>query len=68
MRAVRPGIGRYFTLYSQSVRTFRRLLGFLRPYRRPLAFSLLLAWLAVLERVSNVLPQAHWTVSLRYVG
>ena len=47
MRAVRPGIGRYFTLYSQSVRTFRRLLGFLRPYRRPLAFSLLLAWLAM---------------------
>jgi ATP-binding cassette subfamily B protein len=29
------------------VRTFRRLLGFLRPYRRPLAFSLLLAWLAM---------------------
>jgi ATP-binding cassette subfamily B protein len=27
--------------------TFRRLLGFLRPYRRPLAFSLLLAWLAM---------------------
>src|SRR5919106_624957 len=26
--------------------TFRRLLGFLRPYRRPLTFSLLLAWLA----------------------
>jgi ABC-type multidrug transport system fused ATPase/permease subunit len=29
------------------VRTFRRLLGFLRPYRRPLIFSLLLAWLAM---------------------
>jgi len=27
--------------------TFRRLLEFLRPYRRPLAFSLLLAWLAM---------------------
>ena len=27
--------------------TFRRLLGFLRPYRRPLTFSLLLAWLAM---------------------
>jgi ATP-binding cassette subfamily B protein len=29
------------------VRTFRRLLGFLRPYRRPLIFSLLLAWAAM---------------------
>jgi ATP-binding cassette subfamily B protein len=29
------------------VRTFRRLLGFLRPYRRSLIFSLLLAWLAM---------------------
>ncbi len=29
------------------MRTFRRLLGFLRPYRRPLIFSLLLAWLAM---------------------
>jgi ATP-binding cassette subfamily B protein len=29
------------------VRTFRRLLGFLRPYRRPLILSLLLAWLAM---------------------
>jgi ATP-binding cassette subfamily B protein len=29
------------------VRTFRRLLGFLRPYRRPLIASLLLAWLAM---------------------
>jgi ATP-binding cassette subfamily B protein len=27
--------------------TFRRLLGFLRPYRRPLTFSLLLAWMAM---------------------
>ena len=27
--------------------TFRRLLGFLRPYRRPLIFSLVLAWLAM---------------------
>src|SRR3954466_9398906 len=29
------------------MRTFRRLLGFLRPYRRPLTFSLVLAWLAM---------------------
>ena len=29
------------------MRTFRRLLGFLRPYRRQLAFSLALAWLAM---------------------
>jgi ABC-type multidrug transport system fused ATPase/permease subunit len=29
------------------VRTFRRLLGFLRPYRRPLIVSLVLAWLAM---------------------
>jgi ABC-type multidrug transport system fused ATPase/permease subunit len=29
------------------MRTFRRLLGFLRPYRRPLIVSLLLAWLAM---------------------
>ena len=29
------------------MRTFRRLLGFLRPYRRPLTISLLLAWLAM---------------------
>ncbi|MBM3667609.1 MAG: ABC transporter ATP-binding protein [Actinobacteria bacterium] len=29
------------------MRTFRRLLGFLRPYRRPLYFSLVLAWLAM---------------------
>ena len=29
------------------MRTFRRLLGFLRPYRRPLTVSLLLAWLAM---------------------
>jgi ABC-type multidrug transport system fused ATPase/permease subunit len=29
------------------MRTFRRLLGFLDPYRRPLIFSLLLAWLAM---------------------
>src|SRR5919106_731464 len=31
--------------------TFRRLLGFLRPYRRPLTFSLLLAWLAMVMTV-----------------
>ena len=29
------------------MRTFRRLLGFLRPYRRPLILSLLLAWAAM---------------------
>jgi ATP-binding cassette subfamily B protein len=29
------------------VQTFRRLLGFLRPYRRPLTWSLALAWLAM---------------------
>jgi ABC-type multidrug transport system fused ATPase/permease subunit len=29
------------------MRTFRRLLGFLRPYRRPLMGSLILAWLAM---------------------
>jgi ABC-type multidrug transport system fused ATPase/permease subunit len=29
------------------MRTFRRLLGFLRPYRRPLIGSLILAWLAM---------------------
>ena len=29
------------------MRTFRRLLGFLRPYRRPLIVSLVLAWLAM---------------------
>ena len=29
------------------MRTFRRLLGFLRPYRRSLGFSLLLAWVAM---------------------
>jgi len=29
------------------VRTFRRLIGFLRPYRRPLGFSLALAWAAM---------------------
>jgi ATP-binding cassette subfamily B protein len=39
--------GSYFTLYSHGVITFRRLLGFLRPYRRPLGASLALAWLAM---------------------
>jgi ABC-type multidrug transport system fused ATPase/permease subunit len=29
------------------MRTFMRLLGFLRPYRRPLLGSLLLAWMAM---------------------
>jgi ABC-type multidrug transport system fused ATPase/permease subunit len=29
------------------MRTFRRLLGFLRPYRRPLVVSLILAWMAM---------------------
>ena len=37
----------YFTLYSRGVPTFRRLLGFLRPYRRQLIGSLALAWLAM---------------------
>src|SRR3954447_7852061 len=37
----------YFTLYSRCMPTFRRLLGFLRPYRRQLIGSLLLAWLAM---------------------
>ena len=31
-----PGFGLYFTLYSGMVQTFRRLMGFLRPYRREL--------------------------------
>ena len=39
--------GSYFTLYSESVTTFRRLLGFLRPYRRTVAISLVLAWAAM---------------------
>jgi ABC-type multidrug transport system fused ATPase/permease subunit len=34
-------------LYSQAVRTFRRLMGFLRPYRRALWGSLLFAWLGI---------------------
>src|SRR3954447_5639554 len=42
-----PGRGCYFTLYSRCMPTFRRLLGFLRPYRRQLIGSLLLAWLAM---------------------
>jgi ABC-type multidrug transport system fused ATPase/permease subunit len=38
----------YFTLYSQGpMRTYRRLLGFLRPYRRQLWGSLAFAWLAM---------------------
>jgi len=37
----------YFTLYSAGVTTFRRLLGFLRPYRRTVAISLVLAWAAM---------------------
>ncbi len=41
-----PG-AHYFTLYSRGVQTFRRLLGFLRPYRRSLIVSLALAWLAM---------------------
>ena len=43
----RPG-GHYFTLYSQApMATFRRLLGFLRPYRRAVLGSLVFAWLAM---------------------
>jgi ATP-binding cassette subfamily B protein len=34
-------------LYSQTVRTFKRLLGFLRPYRRTVIASLVFAWLAM---------------------
>lgn len=38
----------YFTLYSKAfVQTFRRLLGFLRPHRRTVIGSLLLAWAAM---------------------
>src|SRR4029079_16674961 len=37
----------YFTLYSECVATFRRLLGFLRPYRRQVIGSLVFAWLAM---------------------
>jgi ATP-binding cassette subfamily B protein len=37
----------YFTLYSENVVTFRRLLGFLRPYRRQVVGSLVFAWLAM---------------------
>ena len=36
------------------MRTFRRLLGFLRPYRRPLIYSLVLAWLAMV--ITVVIP------------
>ena len=43
---------RYFTLYSHAadeanVSTLRRLLGFLRPYRRQAGASLVFAWLAM---------------------
>jgi ABC-type multidrug transport system fused ATPase/permease subunit len=37
----------YFTLYSHTVTTFWRLLGFLRPYRRTVVGSLVFAWLAM---------------------
>jgi ABC-type multidrug transport system fused ATPase/permease subunit len=37
----------YFTLYSDPVRTFRRLLSFLRPYRPQLWGSLVFAWAAM---------------------
>ena len=42
----------YFTLYSQSMATFRRLLGFLRPYRRAVLGSLGFAWLAMVMTVA----------------
>ena len=43
----RPG-SHYFTLYSQApMPTFKRLLGFLRPYRRAVLGSLAFAWLAM---------------------
>ena len=38
---------RYFSLYSDGVTTFRRLLGFLRPHRRAVVGSLVLAWAAM---------------------
>jgi ABC-type multidrug transport system fused ATPase/permease subunit len=37
----------YFTLYSQGVRTYRRLMGYLRPYRAQLWGSLVFAWAAM---------------------
>jgi ABC-type multidrug transport system fused ATPase/permease subunit len=38
----------YFTLYSDSeMKTYRRLMGFLRPYRRQLWGSLVFAWAAM---------------------
>jgi ABC-type multidrug transport system fused ATPase/permease subunit len=37
----------YFTSYSQGMATFRRLLGYLRPYRRAVIGSLAFAWLAM---------------------
>jgi ABC-type multidrug transport system fused ATPase/permease subunit len=39
--------GLYFTLYSGLMRTYRRLMGFLRPYRRQLWGSLVFAWIAM---------------------
>jgi ATP-binding cassette subfamily B protein len=39
-------------LYSQGVPTFRRLLGFLRPYRRTVIWSLVFAWLAMVATVA----------------
>src|SRR5262249_60673191 len=39
--------GQYFTLYSGLMRTYRRLMGFLRPYRRELWGSLVFAWVAM---------------------
>jgi ABC-type multidrug transport system fused ATPase/permease subunit len=44
--------GLYFTLYSQSMATFWRLLGFLRPYRRAVAGSLVFAWMAMVMTVA----------------
>ena len=40
-------LSQYFTLYSGEVRTYRRLMGFLRPYRRQLWGSLVFAWAAM---------------------
>ncbi len=42
-----PSGGLYFTLYSRSMATYRRLMGFLRPYRRQLWGSLAFAWVAM---------------------
>jgi ABC-type multidrug transport system fused ATPase/permease subunit len=44
---ISPPCIQYFTLYSEGVRTYRRLMGFLRPYRAQLWGSLIFAWAAM---------------------